>query len=322
MSPAVTPISLRARLDNLIAAGGLDLPFPGEGRTPERLVALYNIAAQDLSLARLAEAHCDALAILHEAGRQPHPGQYGVWASEGPASAPHGVKLHGTALHGVKGFCSGAGILDRALLTVPAADGALLIDVAVTPGPDLHIDTSAWTSPAFADTNTGTVTFNGLMVQPEDVIGDTNWYLTRPGFWHGALAPAACWAGGAAPLVDAVSAWAADHPDPHRQAHLGALYSARWRMEELLAAAAGAIDRHPAKSEHARRMALMCRHEVDRATGEILDRFGRAMGPRPYAHDAALSRRIEEVQLYRRQCHAERDLAELGRLTPPKAAFD
>jgi hypothetical protein len=46
-----------------------------------------------------------------------------------------------------------------------------------------------------------------------------NWYLTRPGFWHGALGPAACWAGGAIGLIDAVCTL--NKRDPHyiRQSH-------------------------------------------------------------------------------------------------------
>ena len=49
-----------------------------------------------------------------------------------------------------------------------------------------------------------------------------------------------------------------------------------------------------------------------RAAAEAIDRFGRALGPRPLIRDADVIRRITEVQLYVRQCHAERDLAALG----------
>jgi len=61
------------------------LPLPGTGSTAQRHRRLFDIGRADLSLARLAEAHWDAVAILAESGREPEPGcMYGVWASERP----------------------------------------------------------------------------------------------------------------------------------------------------------------------------------------------------------------------------------------------
>ena len=34
------------------------------------------------------------------------------------------------------------------------------------------------------------------------MVGGLHWYLNRPGFWHGAINPAACWAGGALSLIE------------------------------------------------------------------------------------------------------------------------
>lgn len=44
------------------------LPLPGAGHTAERHRLLAEVAREDLSLAKLAEAHWDATAILTEAG--------------------------------------------------------------------------------------------------------------------------------------------------------------------------------------------------------------------------------------------------------------
>ena len=51
-----------------VESGRLDLPLPGGGRTRERWALLADLAGEDLSLARLAEGHADALAILSELG--------------------------------------------------------------------------------------------------------------------------------------------------------------------------------------------------------------------------------------------------------------
>ncbi len=44
----------------------LDVPYPGEGQTFRRWQILSQVAALDLSLAKIFESHLDALAILHE----------------------------------------------------------------------------------------------------------------------------------------------------------------------------------------------------------------------------------------------------------------
>jgi hypothetical protein len=45
---------------------------------------------------------------------------------------------------------------------------------------------------------------------------------------------------------------------------------------------------------------------------DILDRFGQALGPRPFVGDAAVNQRWMDTHLYTRQHHAERDLVALG----------
>ena len=62
----MTARELKARL---VAIVSQEVPLPGGGRTPERLRRLAETAREDLSLAKLAEAHWDAVAILVEAGR-------------------------------------------------------------------------------------------------------------------------------------------------------------------------------------------------------------------------------------------------------------
>ncbi len=69
-----------------VESGRLDLPQPGGGRTGERWAVLADLATEDLSLARLAEGHADALAILAELGAAGlRPAGAGV---SGPRSRP------------------------------------------------------------------------------------------------------------------------------------------------------------------------------------------------------------------------------------------
>ena len=53
---------------------------------------------------------------------------------------------------------------------------------------------------------------------------------------------------------------------------------------------------------------------VETAVEETITRTGRALGPGPLAQDAKHAGRVADLTMYVRQSHAERDLAELGRL--------
>ncbi len=314
---------------SLLDGGVLDLPDPGGGRTAERHLALFDLArTHPVSVARIAEAHTDATSILRAAGRAPRRGEiYGVWASAGPSD---GTRIdrrcqaaterpsERTVITGTKPFASGLGLVTRALVTAAwatrsdsdATSAPVLVDVDVTPTSSIVTDLTAWSTPALAESATGSVRFDEHPVDDADVIGAPGWYLDRVGFWHGACAPAACWAGAAAGLVDAAERIVDD--DPHRRAHLGAMRSDVWALQAMLASAGREIDEDPDEGWRARQRALALRHQVERAATDILDRFGRAFGPRPFAHDGAVNQRWLDVHLYLRQDHAERDLAVLG----------
>ncbi len=314
---------------SLLESRVLDLPDPGSGRTAERHVALFDIArTHPVSVARIVEAHTDATSILHAADRTPRDSAlYGVWASAGSSDGTRidrrcrevsETSSPPTVINGTKPFASGLGIVDRALVTAAwgahsdssAASASVLVDVDVTPCSSIVTDLTAWSTPALAESATGSVRFDEHPVDDNEVIGEPGWYLERVGFWHGACGPAACWAGAAAGLVDA-----AEHivdADPHRRAHLGAMRSDVWALRAMLASAGREIDDDPDDGSRAQQRALALRHQVERTSTDILDRFGRAFGPRPFAHDADVNQRWLDVHLYLRQDHGERDLAVLG----------
>lgn len=303
----MTGTTVRRRLDALVADGRLELPMPGHGRTADRWLALLALARRDdVAVARLAEAHVDALAILHEAGLEPvEHALYGVWASVGRG---RDVELDADGrVSGSKPFCSGIGVVDRALVDVHVGDRRQLVDVAVGPGAlDTVTPGDGWATPALADTATGPVRFAGHPV--DRLVGDPGWYLDRVGFWHGASGPAACWAGAAIGLVD-------DHDpgdDPFRRAHFGAMRAESHLLETVLTRAGDAIDRHPDDGSTARVTALMTRYLVHESCLRIADRYARSAGPRGLIGERS-SQRYADLLLYVRQFHADHDLVALTR---------
>lgn len=303
----------KAQLASLLDDGFLELPLPGSGSTPSRHLALLELARrQNVAVARLAEAHVDAAAILVESGGSPIPGRlYGVWASESPDS-PLLLDRDAGTITGTKRFCSGVGLIDSALITASDDEGRhWLVEVGLEdPSAIAATDDAPWSTPALADTATGTMRFENHPVI--GIHGPPDWYTDRVGFWHGAVGPAACWAGAAIGLADHAELGTVE--DPHRLAHLGGMRALAWGMRAVLSQAGAEIDDRPEDVDSARYRAMSVRHIIERSATEMLDRFSRSLGPRPFASDAQVSQRFADTHLYLRQNHAERDLYALAQL--------
>ncbi|MGZ4613937.1 MAG: acyl-CoA dehydrogenase [Actinomycetes bacterium] len=315
--PVVTSAWVRAALD----AGVLDLPLPGAGRTAERLQALTEIGATDLDVARLAEAHSDAQAILAELApdlaRRPADGGglrrlWGVWAANPPQSPLAARQVSdGWVLEGTKPWCSGAGICDAALVTAQAEDGYRLFAVDLGGASSRPVE-GTWPARAMRGSDARSVEFQAA---PAAEVGGPGAYLERPGFWHGAVGVAAVWLGGAVGVADQLRRAHDRRPlHPHALAHAGAVDALLAAAEALLERAAAAIDDDPQDVRGAGGVtASRVRAVVERAATETIERVGRALGPAPLALDAEHSKRVADLELYLRQSHAERDLEELGR---------
>ena len=134
-------------------------------------------------------------------------------------------------------------MVDRALVTV-GLPKQLLVEVDLRQNEDrIDADLETWKVDAFRATQTGAITFLNSRLSPNAPVGASGWYLERPGFWHGACGPAACWAGGVAGLLD--FALESKRDDPHTLAHLGAMQAGIWGMYSLLRQAGDEIDGAP-----------------------------------------------------------------------------
>lgn len=287
----------------------------GGGDTARRWLALYRWAREgSVSVARLAEAHLDASATLREANGMSAADAavdddlWGVWASAGPET---GVRYdpHSRTISGRKGFCSGVGIVHRALVTASGDGNTVLVDVGAADAETLRISGDGWLTPALSDTRTAAVTFDRHPVR--SLVGPPGFYLDRPGFWHNAIGPAACWAGTAAGLVD-LAVDGVEPSDPYRLAAIGDLRAQTHLFETLLTAAGDATDASWDNAGDAHRRALATRHLIERAATHVADRFSQAFGPRPFVSDGTTAQRLADLHLYLRQHHGDRDLAHLA----------
>jgi alkylation response protein AidB-like acyl-CoA dehydrogenase len=309
------PVSAGLAAHQLIDLGLLDLPLPGSGQTAERLDALVALGDADCVLARLAEGHTDAVAILRELqGPESMAGElWGVWAAQPPGMA--GLEAHAKSdcwsLDGEKPYCSGAAACDAALVTASTPEGSRLFAVRLRHQGVAPVE-GTWPAVGMAGSDSRTVRFRGVPATPVGAVGA---YLDRPGFWHGAAGVAGCWLGGSIGVARALTT-AASHRelDQHALAHLGAIDGAVVAMRALLSETARAIDADPEDLDgRAALAARRLRTVVEDGATSVLNRVGRALGAGPLTRDGAHSRRVADLTVYLRQSHGERDLFDHGR---------
>jgi len=307
-------------LGELVRHGYDRLPLPGQGQTLARWRALASVAAHNLSLAKLFEGHTDALAILAEIGsaEQAAEGTWAVWGAEPPGPriqvrpisrqerfAPGDTVL----LSGTKFWCSGAHLVDQALITAWLPDGQRCL-VAVAMGqPGIEVTQDGWAAVGMGASASVDVR---LEKASGTLVGCPGDYLRRPGFSHGGAGVAACWYGASASISRRLLNDSRVAEDPHALAHLGAVDVSLSSAATLLRKTAAQIDAYPLRkwTMEINRVRLM----AEATAQQVLQRVPRALGPGPLCKDRALALLLADLPVFIRQSHAERDLAVLGQL--------
>ncbi|WP_234003960.1 acyl-CoA dehydrogenase [Nocardiopsis sp. SBT366] len=301
-----------------VRSGDLDLPLPGGGDTRRRWRVLRDLAREDLSLARLAEGHVDAMAILAELGAAPprHGQLWGVWAAHPPGPNVTARTVDGSwRLSGVKPFCSGARTCTHALVSAEVDQGERRLFAVATAGAGPVGGT--WASAGMAASDTLTFGFDDV---PAEAVGSPGAYVRRPGFHHGGAGVAACWLGGAVAVSAPLAARAArETADVHTRTAWGSVDRDLHAAAAVLGRAADEIDADPEDAlERAAPRTARARAVVAGVCGDVLRRTGEALGAGPPAADPEYARAAADLAVYLRQHHADRDLAELGGLSATK----
>ena len=289
------------------------LPHPGQGQTLQRWQALADLAARDLSVCKLAEAHWDALAILQDLQRMDcHAAnkRWAVWAADNPKAPLHLVQRNGEALlQGSKSWCSGADVVTHALLTCTDEEANAYLCLLDLQAPGIEQDHSQWQPLGMRNVRTAQLHFTQTPVQ---VLGPRSIYLQRPGFWFGGAGIAACWYGAACAIAQKLRKQLAAG-NPHAAAHLGAMFAQLRAARAMFYQLASCIDKAPeqARTEEIGALRSMMRNVAT----SVMEHSARAMGPGPLCTDAAHAQRRADLAVWVTQQHAERDDEGLGKLS-------
>ncbi|CAN5260837.1 acyl-CoA dehydrogenase family protein [soil metagenome] len=303
---------------------GRRAPQPGEGLTVRLWETLASLAAVDLTVARTVEPHLDALAILGQAppsqafqpaGAEWNGGLLGVYAAEGPGTR---LEAQPTAtsevrLTGVKPWCSLAEICSAALVTAWVDDtrrGLFLVDLT---DPSVSHGEEEWVARGLPRVRSVSTRFDDTPARP---VGGPGWYLERPGFAWGGIGVAAVWFGGAVALLRRMRQSGLHRDlDQIGMSLLGQAEAEVWTARNCLAAAADHVDAGRATGSAGNELALLVRQCVAGTAEHVLQLAEHLMGPGPLALEETYAACAADLRLYVRQHHAERDAAELGRIS-------
>lgn len=289
------------------------VPHPGQGHTLERWRSLAAIAAQDLSVCKLVEAHWDALSILHDiqpGHRHDSTQRWAVWAADNPQTPLYLEQKNGTAyLTGRKFWCSGADVVTHALVTCAGENADSYLCLLDLQAPGIQADHSQWQPLGMRAVRTAQLQF---VQTPVQLLGPRSLYLERPGFWHGGAGIAACWYGAACAIAQKLRTHLATN-NPHAGAHLGAMFAQLRLMRAMLHDLAASIDRTPSQPWTEDTLAL--RSTMRNTATSVMEHSARAMGPGPLCTDPIHAQRCADLAVWVTQQHAERDDESLGRLS-------
>jgi hypothetical protein len=256
------------------------------------------VAKADGSVGRLYEGHLNAVERLEADGIDPQDHWLGVWGANPAPGEGEGepASIENGAIRGTKVFCSGAGGLDRALVT---ASGRLVyVDLAS----NVEIDRTWYRAGGMRASESHRVTFHGATVLA--TLGDL---VREPYFSRDAIRTAAAWAG----IADAAAETALrrlDSGDDLKAHAAGRILTAQATIDRWFEHAAS---RDPEEDLSA--LSIQLRAAVADAGATILEQAARAAGSRPFATGTALDRARRDFELFVLQHRLDPLLVKLGR---------
>lgn len=302
-----------ARIDDLRATGLLAAfrtVAAGE-ETTGFVRVLRRIGGADLSLGRLYEGHVNAVQLVHAYGSDAQRATLtrdlsagclmGVWNTE-PSPAMTVTRTGDDAvLDGAKIFASGAGRLDRVLITARDDDGAKQMILADVAGMTDRADNRRWAVRGMRGTMSGRFDFTGMTVPADALIGGAGDYEREPRFSAGAWRFTAVQLG----AVEALVRLLRDHlvttgkgDDPVQRLRFGRCVAAArsaglWVERAAQLAQGEGADAIP--------LVLMTRGIVEEAGLAVMEAAARGVGTASFFDGDPIDRITRDLGLYLRQ---------------------
>jgi alkylation response protein AidB-like acyl-CoA dehydrogenase len=335
----------------LAEAGLLSVTLPDESTnwqlptTPQLLQLLKRIGAANLAVGRVYEGHINALNLvdLYATSEQrerwfadanQHQKLFSVWNTQ----AADGVTIESLdngryRLDGAKTFCSGAGWIQRPLITGELIGGDKkgwqMCIIPVERVKSISEDTRFWQPLGMRASVSYKLDFTGIELDESDLLGQPDEYYRQPYFGGGAIRFAAVQLGGAEALFDATRSFLAGMnrtDDSFQQTRLAEM---AWLVEsgnQWINAAGEKTDGWLANSESAKIVAYanMTRTAIEEICLRVMALAERSVGARGLMRPLPFERIHRDLTFYLRQPAPDATLLDIGRyvLTNPQNAHE
>ncbi|MDN3586236.1 acyl-CoA dehydrogenase family protein [Pedobacter aquatilis] len=322
------PEEIRESIKTLAKAGLLSIVLPGApldfnlGNTKALLQILKDVGKANLSVGRIFEGHINALHLIHLYANQDQKRiwfeevrtknfLFAVWntqESDGIHFIPTG---QGFELRGSKSFCSGAGVVNRAIVTgnidTQERNGW---QMAVLPMANLNqhkIDKNSWQPLGMKASCSYKVDFSAYPVSAEDLLSSPGIYLKQPYFSAGAIRFAAVQLGGAEAIAADTLSFLKNlsrTADPIQRLRLSSISTQLISGRLWISRAGEEFDKLHGQSEHGAALvtlANMARVMVEEICLLIIQDSNKCVGARGLMRPGSLERLHRDLTFYLRQ---------------------
>ncbi len=309
--------SLAADVAALRETGLLASPLEAGNARP-LFDALVALGGASMPLARLYEGHVDAVSLVARLGTSAQIDRvaadvragvlHGVWGAGGATPARAVAAGSCWRLSGEKRFCSGLGLVGRAVVTAQLDDATTQLFLIDADDPERH-DHGDWDVVAMTGSASGRMDLSGMTLAASAALGARNAFMAEPEFHGGLWRIAAMQSGALQRLVrlhhDLVVQAPSNPLRLHRHGCIAveagtALLWSRHAMEAVMPPDAAAGDQ---------RTALLAREAVEQSVTRALALMERDFGTRPHRRCSEAGRIMRDLRFHLRQADPDGKLA-------------
>ncbi|MCZ4222545.1 acyl-CoA dehydrogenase family protein [Pedobacter rhodius] len=308
--------------------GALQLVLPGEPLdfnkpdTPALLRLLKDVGKANLSVGRIFEGHINTLYLIHlYAGNDQRDNWYrgvkeeghifGIWNTQGQDGITFNKNNNSLEIQGSKTFCSGATLVNRALITgnisCPERTGWQMAIIDMDGIDPEKIDRKSWKPLGMKASGSYTVNFSGYKVHENELLGEPGIYLNQPYFNGGAIRFAAVQLGGAEALSQATIRYLEELErtgDAFQQLRLSNMMSAVITGRMWLEQAGKYYDTWADDGNHNEELiafANMTRVNIEEICLRVMEDCNRCVGARGLMEPYPMERIFRDLSFYLRQ---------------------